>query len=374
MQKELCKFGDCTRLRHLEDKLHRQCNWPQLDRLRELRHPEVSHRWLWHLNSHEGSVLSEADYVVNIQKRLGARVREAHELCHLCGQVMDQQLEHSELSPLAEATRGHYACVRALVNGFRLADPGVMTEPAGLTSNLDRPADILTTAAVPGRSAAIDVCIASPNASIAAGDAAAAAFRRKLRRYRRAIPELARAGIVFRPMVWTADARPHPAVVRTLRHAAGVAARRNTGVDDPTLVLSRWRHEITTTILRRRAAMACAVVPRRTARQRWLLTGQTSAPPTSDIRAPELDDDEEYAASVGSERFADRGEEGVDGAEEDAIFGNETEQGADGMDICEDDVGVLERVDGAGENGVDVDMAISGEGAEAVPPAAPARG
>jgi hypothetical protein len=99
--------------------------------------------------------------------------------------------------------------VRAVVAGLRLADAGVVTEPQGLTSTQDRPADILTNATVPGRSAALDVYIASPNAASARGDAAQAAFARKLRRYRNAIPELAAAGIVYRPLVWTADGRPH---------------------------------------------------------------------------------------------------------------------------------------------------------------------
>ena len=117
----------------------------------------------------------------------------------------------------AEATQGHYACVRAVVNGIRLADPGVTTEPQGLTSTQARPADILTVAAVPRRSAALDVCIASPNASGAQGDATEAGFRRKLRHYRHAIPELA------------ADGRPHPAVTTTLRYAAEQAASKGGG-------------------------------------------------------------------------------------------------------------------------------------------------
>ena len=75
------------------------------------------------------------------------------------GRPWGPNLEHSEICAIAEAKRGHYACVRALVDGVRLADPGVTTEPHGLTDTQARPADILTTAAVPGRSAALDVCV-----------------------------------------------------------------------------------------------------------------------------------------------------------------------------------------------------------------------
>lgn len=289
LQKELSKLRDCTRLRALDGSLRSQCNWAQADRLRELRHKDTSHKWLWHLNSSDGAVMTEADYVLNIQRRLGARILSGPVACGICGAPLDPQLEHSETCATAEATRGHYACVRALVEGFRVADPTVTTEPQGLTSTSDRPADIFTNAAVAGRSAALDVCITSPNAASAGGDAAAAAYRRKLRRYRRAIREMWRAGIAFRPLIWTADARPHPAVVRTLRFAAEIAARRSGSEAPSAAMLGRWRHEITVAVLRRRAAMARAAMPRRSSRQDWLLAGRRVAPATSSGRAAQLD-------------------------------------------------------------------------------------
>ena len=170
---------------------------------------EVSYRWLSHLDPINGAVLAAADFVINVQKRLDAASHASALFCRLCGTQLDPQVEHSETCSVAEATKGHYACVRALVSGLKLADPAVTTEPRGLASSTSRPADILTIAAVPGRSAALDVCVASPNAAAATGDAAEAAFQRKLRRYRTEIQELRQAGIAFRPMVWTADGRPH---------------------------------------------------------------------------------------------------------------------------------------------------------------------
>eukprot|EP00973_Karenia_brevis_P002071 280497-Karenia_brevis.AAC.1 len=115
--------------------------------------------------------------------RFGARCHDSETTCRLCGAPLDAQLEHSEVCALAEATRGHYACVHKVVEGLRLADAGVTMEPQGLTSTQARPADILTTAAVPGRSAALDVCVASPNAAQAGLDATQAAFTRKLEHY-----------------------------------------------------------------------------------------------------------------------------------------------------------------------------------------------
>ena len=50
----------------------------------------------------------------------------------------------------------------ALVCGLKVADAGITTEPRGLTATQSRPADIFTTAAVPGCSAALDVCGLSP--------------------------------------------------------------------------------------------------------------------------------------------------------------------------------------------------------------------
>jgi hypothetical protein len=46
VQRELTRLQDCTRLRALEITLTGQGNWPQLDRLKEMRHPEVSHKWI----------------------------------------------------------------------------------------------------------------------------------------------------------------------------------------------------------------------------------------------------------------------------------------------------------------------------------------
>ena len=72
----------------------------------------------------------------------------------------------------------HYAFVHAKVCGMKLADPVITTEPRELTASQSRPADILTAAAVPGRSAALDVCAASSIAAAARGDATQTAFDR----------------------------------------------------------------------------------------------------------------------------------------------------------------------------------------------------
>ena len=92
----------------------------------------------------EGSVLTMHDYVTTIvQKRLGNRVWVGGGQCRCCGSFLDPQLEHAETCSTAEATRGHYACVHAVVCGVKLADPGITTEPRGPTASQSRVADVL---------------------------------------------------------------------------------------------------------------------------------------------------------------------------------------------------------------------------------------
>ena len=238
-------------------------------------HKEVSHKRLFHLDLQSGDVLAQTDFVSNVQKRLGNNILGGDIVCRLCGSHLDPQVDHAEICCTAEATRGHYAVVQALVQGIKLADPAVTTEPTGLTRSGRRPADILTSAAVPGKMAALDVCVASPIAAAAKGDAAESAFKRKLQKYKDDIPDLSRAGIIFRPLIWTADGRPHPAVVRTLRHAADIAVTRNGQQASASQLVSRWKHSIQIAILRRRAAMMRAVLPAQTVREQWLLAGQS---------------------------------------------------------------------------------------------------
>ena len=109
--------------------------------------------------------------------------------------------------------------------------------------------------------------------------------------YADAIPELRSAGIAFRPMIWTADGRPHPAVTRTLKFAAGIAARRQGGGEATPGMMARWRHEIGVAIMRRRAAMMRAVLPKPSAKELWMVTG---APGDDDMlgRLAEIDLDD----------------------------------------------------------------------------------
>ena len=58
------------------------------------------------------------------------------------------------------------------------------------------------------------------------------------------IPDLRGQDILYRPLVWTADGRPHPAVTRTLQYAADIASSRNGQQMSAKSLQHRWEHGI----------------------------------------------------------------------------------------------------------------------------------
>ena len=216
-----------------------------------------------------GSVLTH-DCITNVQKRLGRSWTGFGR--RICGSFMDPQLEHGPAAP-PMPNRGHYACVRAVLGGLKLADPGIIMEPGGLTDTQSRPADLFTAAAFPARSEALDVCVASPNEAAARGDAPQAAFDRKLSHHWQKLQDLRNQGIHYHPLVWTADGRSHPAVIRTLQYAADIASSHDGQLMSANSLQHKWKHEIQTALLPRRAAMTWAVLPNPSARAEWLLAG-----------------------------------------------------------------------------------------------------
>ena len=54
------------------------------------------------------------------------------------GSFLDPQLENAETCSTAESTRGHCACVHAVVCGMKLADPGITTKLRRLTASQSR--------------------------------------------------------------------------------------------------------------------------------------------------------------------------------------------------------------------------------------------
>ena len=130
---------------------------------------------------------------------------------------------------------------------MKLANPGITTEPKGLTASQSRSADILTTAAVTSRSAALDVCVAS---SIAVQ----AAFDSKLSYYRNVMGELRLCGAFT-----VASGR----TTALGRHTNASVRSRHT----------RQKHEIQITLLQQKTTVARAVLPNPSARAEWLFAG-----------------------------------------------------------------------------------------------------
>ena len=159
LQAQLSQLFDRTRLRR---NLLTKGAWQQVTRIEDLCHTHVSNTWLNHIDACAGSVLTPQDYITNVQRRLGNRAYTGFGQCRLCGSFLDSQLEHGESCSTAEATRGHYACVHAVLGGLRLADQESPRNPRGLTEAQSRLADLFISGAVPGRSAALDVCVWHP--------------------------------------------------------------------------------------------------------------------------------------------------------------------------------------------------------------------
>ena len=120
------KRTDRTRLRRPKDTLLSKGVWQQVTRIEDLSYAQVSH-YLDACAAH--------NYIINVQKRLGNRIWVGDGQRRCCGSFLDPQLEHAETCSNAEATRGRYACVHAIVCGMKLTDPGFTTEPRGLTAS-----------------------------------------------------------------------------------------------------------------------------------------------------------------------------------------------------------------------------------------------
>ena len=146
----------------------------------------------------------------------------------------DLSLTHNssmETCSTAEAARGHH-----VLDGLTLADPGI-------TQNLE--ASQKRCCARTERSGCV---VASPKAA-ARGDAAHAAFERKLRHCRKEILELLSEGVLYRPPVWTVDWRLHLASIRTLQYAADIASSRDGQQMSDKSLQHGWKHEVQIALL-----------------------------------------------------------------------------------------------------------------------------
>ena len=64
-------------------------------RINELRHPEVHHQWIYHIEHTEGTVLPPDIYTDAIRHRLGCQFFPEATACHCCGKLLDVRCTHA---------------------------------------------------------------------------------------------------------------------------------------------------------------------------------------------------------------------------------------------------------------------------------------
>ena len=140
-----------------------------------------------------------------------------------------------------------------------LADPSAEAETLGLVPSHPslRPADVLTSAALPGRLAALDVGVVSPDAAASGSDCCAYMHDKKMRVYSAHLAEMEANGVTYRPLIWSAMGREHPETSVVLEALARAAARRR-GLRDFRQLLWRTRTAIGVMLARRAVRMVRA--------------------------------------------------------------------------------------------------------------------
>ena len=218
--------------------------------------------------------------------RLGAGGPPDTAACGLCGHgVLDASGDHAARCATGEATRAHNKIRDILYEHALQADASTEREPLGLVPDCPtlRPADVLTSAALDGCAAALDVGITASGAADTDGDRAEAMYTRK-REERRNIEEtLAAQHIRYEPVMWTSFGRPHEAPKAVMQRIARRVARRR-GIFDSVAVYRGMCRAISAELARRTARMSIACWP---------------APSSADSGDTDSDDDDDSNATDG---------------------------------------------------------------------------
>ena len=145
-----------------------QADWDAARRLAEIRDPSCSHDWLWAINPAHGVTLPADDFITAVRIRLGAPIASDPAPCASCGEaVLDTCGSHALRCARAASTKGHNKVRNVVHNLAHAADPTALTEPEELIPGYPelRPADVYTSAAIPGSMAALDIGISSPDSA-----------------------------------------------------------------------------------------------------------------------------------------------------------------------------------------------------------------
>ena len=264
LQHDLCALADCERADRLVATLQGQGRWSDVRRLRCLRDPSTSHAWLWGLNPVHGPIVPPADFGLAACIRIGAHLVEDAFVCPRCSkEVVGRTAAHALCCAAPQATHGHYDARDQLLLAVHLADPSATPEAPEIIASHPalRPADIFTSAAIPGGLAALDVGITSPDAAGAGDDCVESMWQKKRNTYAPYFDEMRAARVTYVPMVLSCYGRWHPESAVTLERVCRQAARR-LGIADHRPLLSRAHAAAGVAIWRRAVAMARACLPR----------------------------------------------------------------------------------------------------------------
>ena len=278
LQHELCRLVDAERAAALQTTLEAQGRWSDVRRLRELRDPSTSHDWLWSLNPVHGPIVPPADFALAARIRIGAHLTDDPFVCPRCNaEVVGRTASHALCCANPQATHGHYEARNQLLNVVHLADPSATTEEPEVIASRPalRPADIFTSAAIPGGMAALDVGITSPDASHAGADCVESMWREKRGHYAAHADEMRAAGVTYVPMVLSCYGRWHAESAAVLERIA-VQVGRRLGIACHRPLHRRARAAVGVAIWRRAAAMARACLPRPSAEEFALLLGEAA--------------------------------------------------------------------------------------------------
>ena len=133
---------------------------------------------------------------------------------------MDRFATHALCCAKGESTKGHYRVCDCVLELTHLADPSSETEVRALFPNAPtlRPADIFTSAALPGRMAALDIGICSPDDCGAGDDCCDSMHISKLNRYSQFLVGRTGPGFEYCPLIFSCYGRVHLESIYILRN------------------------------------------------------------------------------------------------------------------------------------------------------------
>ena len=257
LQGVLSKIVDAEVMARLSSRYENQRECNHVRRLRDLQDPSTSHEWVGCINAVHGPVLPPNLLLTALKVRVGIPLVESCGICPCCGITdMDDFGLPSLCCAKSASTKGHYSVRDRVLELTHLADPTAVTEVTNLIPSAPtlRPVDILTTAALPGRLAALDIGIGRPDVCKAGIDCCDSMYESKCSKYSNPMAEATDLEFEYRPLVFSCYGRVHPEGQAILKILAQVAARRRGGFNYEVLV-GRVHRNIGVKIWRRLALM-----------------------------------------------------------------------------------------------------------------------